>query len=75
MEMRLPKKEFIDKELQQQIEAEKLHWRAVLERLLAIIQFLASRNLALRGSSDKLFHSDNGNFLGIVELLPSLSQY
>lgn len=68
IEMRLSKKVFIDTELQQQIEAEKLHWQAVLERLLAIIHFLASRNLALRGSSDKLFHRENGNFLGLVEL-------
>lgn len=67
-EIRLSKNEFVDKELQGQIEAEKSHWRAVLERLLAIIQYLAARNLPLRGSSDRLFERQNGNFLGLVEL-------
>lgn len=67
-EVRLTKNEFVDKELQQEIELEKSHWRAVLERLLAIVHFLASRNLAFRGSSDRLSDSHNGNFLGLVEL-------
>lgn len=62
-------KQTIDKELQRVIDAEKVHWRAVLERLLAIVQFLAQRNLAFRGSCDKLAQRSNGNFLGLVETL------
>jgi hypothetical protein len=55
-EVRLSKDEFVDKELRRQIEAEKSPWRGILERLLA------AWHLALRGSSDRLFHHQNGNF-------------
>ena len=36
---------------------------------MSITQSLAERNLAFRGSSDKLFQPDNENFLKEVELL------
>lgn len=51
------------------LEAERKRWRDVLTRLLSITQSLAERNLAFRGSSDKLYQPDNGNFLREVELL------
>ncbi|XP_056466856.1 uncharacterized protein LOC130405715 [Gadus chalcogrammus] len=51
------------------LEAERKRWRDVLTRLISITQSLAERNLAFRGSSDKLFQLDNGNFLKEVELL------
>jgi hypothetical protein len=44
-------------------------WRAVLERLTAIVLFLSRNNLAFRGTSDKLMTKNNGNFLGLTELL------
>jgi len=40
-ERRLKLQETIDKQLQIQIDAEKLRWRAVLERLLTVVNFLA----------------------------------
>jgi len=51
------------------LEAEKNHWRDVLIRLISIIQSLAERNLALRGSVDTLHKVNNGNFLKGVELM------
>lgn len=51
------------------LEAERKRLRDVFKRFIAIIQSLAERNQALRGSSDKLFDPDNGNFLKEVELL------
>lgn len=36
---------------------------------MSITQFLAECNLAFRGASDTLFKPNNGNFLGLVELL------
>ncbi len=51
------------------LEAERKRWRDVLTRLISITQSLAERNLAFRGSSDKLFQPDNRNFLKEVELL------
>jgi hypothetical protein len=40
----------------------------VLERLVAIIQFLGQQCLASRGSSDILHEENNGNYLKLVEL-------
>ena len=51
------------------LEAEKRRWRDVLTRLICIIQSLAERNLALRGSANTLHQQNNGNFLKEVELL------
>lgn len=48
------------------------YWRAVLERLMSITLFLSKYNLGFRGTSDRLMSNNNGNFLGLVELL---SQY
>lgn len=59
----------IDKQLQKQIGDEKSRWVAVLKRMMSIVFFLAGNNLAFRGSSEKLYTPNNGNFLGLVQLL------
>jgi hypothetical protein len=46
-----------------------MHWRGVSELLLDITLYLSGRGLAIRGSSDRLLTAQNGNFLGLVELL------
>uniref|UniRef100_A0A3Q1FCV8 TTF-type domain-containing protein n=1 Tax=Acanthochromis polyacanthus TaxID=80966 RepID=A0A3Q1FCV8_9TELE len=51
------------------IEMEKNRMRDVLTRLASIVQSLAERNLAFRGSVDTLHQVNNGNFLKEVELL------
>ena len=51
------------------LQAERRKWRDILTRLVAIIQSLAERNSALRGTSDRLFQRNNGNFLKEVELI------
>jgi hypothetical protein len=53
----------IDGRIQRLLNAETRHWLAVLERLVAIIQFLGQQCLALRGSSDILHEENNGNYL------------
>ncbi|XP_068108911.1 zinc finger MYM-type protein 1-like [Hyperolius riggenbachi] len=53
----------------EQIRKEKLHWRAVLTRILAIVQYLAENNSAFRGKNEKLYTPNNGHFLGLVEML------
>lgn len=65
----LKKCEGVDRKLQLQIQAETKHWQNVLERIVDIIQFLAQNDLPFRGSVDKLFKRNNGNFLGLVQLL------
>jgi hypothetical protein len=59
----------VDAALQEQILSEVMHWHGSLERLLDITLYLSGRGLAFRGSSDRLFTAQNGNFLGLVELL------
>ena len=48
---------------------ERSFWRNVLERLIDIVIFLSERNLAFRGSNEILKSPQNGNFLGLFELL------
>ncbi|GAA6090969.1 zinc finger MYM-type protein 1-like [Tachysurus ichikawai] len=69
LEVRLAKGLTIDKLEMTLAEAERNRWREVLTRLVAIIQSLAERNIALRGSTDTLNKPDNSNFLKEVELM------
>ena len=48
---------------------ERSFWRNVLERLIDIVIFLSERNLAFRGSNEILGSPQNGNVLGLFELL------
>lgn len=50
-------------------EAERNRWYDVLSQLVAVIQSLAERNMALRGSTETVNKPDNGNFLKEVELM------
>lgn len=67
--LHLSKQKTIDATEMALLEAEKNRWRDVLIRLISIIQSLAERNLALRGSVDTLHQANNGNFLKEVELI------
>lgn len=69
LELRLRKGKTIDQQELTLLEEERKRWRNVLTRLISIILSLASRNLAFRGSSQRLYEPDNGNFLKEVELL------
>lgn len=59
----------IDSSLQIQMSKEIRHWNNVLHRLLILVQFLGSQNLAFRGSSNVLHTQNNGNFLKLVEAI------
>jgi len=59
----------IDASHQKRIKEEEKRWQQVLERIAAVILFLAERNLAFRGSKEYLNNPRNGNFLGFIELL------
>ena len=68
LEVNLNKHEGIDSAYQNMILIEIRRWRQIFERLLGIVQFLAQHNMAFRGSSERLYEVNNGNFLGLVEL-------
>ncbi|KAL4083493.1 hypothetical protein QTP88_028809 [Uroleucon formosanum] len=69
LQTRMMQGKTIDDENQTLIRKETKHWKAVIERIISLIQTLGMQNLALRGSSDKLYEFDNGNFLKFIELL------
>lgn len=46
---------------------EKRHWESVLKRIIGIIKFLSSQNIAFQEWSDRLYERNNGNFLKLVE--------
>lgn len=59
----------IDSDLQVQLNKEKEYWREVLRRLVSVIKYLAARGLPFRGDTETFGHPNNGNYLGILELL------
>ena len=63
------KKVSICKDLEEQKESDRKYWCKVLARVLSVIKFLSLRGLAFRGSSVLVGFPQNGNFLGILELL------
>jgi hypothetical protein len=52
----------IDKEQQRYFESEKRRWRAIIERIIAIVQFLAGQCLAFRDKNNESYETNNGNF-------------
>jgi hypothetical protein len=37
--------------------------------IILIVRFLAEHNIAFRGSNSRLYQGNNGNFLGLIEML------
>uniref|UniRef100_A0A7N0THM9 TTF-type domain-containing protein n=1 Tax=Kalanchoe fedtschenkoi TaxID=63787 RepID=A0A7N0THM9_KALFE len=50
-------------------ELQKDHWKNVLLRIICIVKFLAKHSLAIRGTKERLYENNNGNFLGLIEML------
>lgn len=69
LRLRFQKNQTIDKVAQQELEKERERWRKVLLKILLIVKFLAEHNIAFRGSNSRLYEDNNGNFLGLVQML------
>ncbi|KAG2579201.1 hypothetical protein PVAP13_6NG248203 [Panicum virgatum] len=67
--LRLSKNQTIHDYMQREISNEKERWRQVLVRIVSAMKFLAKHNLAFRGSNEKLYQDNKGNFLGTVEMI------
>ena len=65
----MEKKETIDKSIQEHINKEKEHWRAVLLRILAVVKRLVKDNLAFRGENEKIYQERNEIFLSSIEMI------
>ncbi|GJX23566.1 zinc finger MYM-type protein 1-like protein [Tanacetum coccineum] len=72
MRRKLRKNETIDKVAHEQFEKERDHWMKVLLRIISIVKFL---NLAFRGTNRKLHVHNNGNFLGLIEILEEFDPF
>lgn len=59
----------IDKNIVKAAENEAQYWIKVLQRVVSVIRFLAERGLPFRGSNEVIGSANNGNFLGIIELI------
>ena len=69
LERRLQNNLTIDKTLQYQINKDREHWRQVFVRIVSVVSFFCKNNLAFRGSAEKIYEENNGNFLGIIEMI------
>ena len=61
--------------LEEQIKAEQQYWRYVMERIIAVICTLAERGLPFRGSNEQFGSLNNGNFLGLLELIAKFDPF
>lgn len=68
-------KHTIDKELEEQTKKEITHFYQVLQRVVAVLKFLCQRGLALRGHEEKWGSPNNGNFMGIIELISEFDPF
>lgn len=59
----------IESQMDKEMASKVKYWRDLLKRILAVVLFLGERGLAFRGSSNKIDDHNNGNFLGVIELL------
>jgi hypothetical protein len=69
LRLRFQQNQTIDRVAQRELEKEREHWRKVLLRIILIVRFLAEHNIAFRGSNSRLYQGNNGNFLGLIEML------
>ncbi|XP_064122701.1 uncharacterized protein LOC135226949 [Macrobrachium nipponense] len=69
LEARLKEESGIDDQLQRSIQSEKSKWKLILKRILDVVLTLGERGLSFQGESSMICDTNNGNFLGIIELL------
>lgn len=59
----------IDIKWDEEVTQELSYWKTLLERIVKVIVFLAERGLPFRGKDECIGSEQNGNYLGIIELL------
>ncbi|XP_049369583.1 uncharacterized protein LOC125834477 [Solanum verrucosum] len=69
LEFRLHNNKTIDKNIQDQINRDREHWKNVLSRIIFVIKTLERNNLAFRGENEKIYQENNGNFLSLIEMI------
>ena len=64
LQIRLRKNETIDKNIQKQIFKEKIHWKQVLLRIIAIVKCLAKNSISFHEIHERICEDNNSNFFG-----------
>lgn len=62
-------------ELREQFQTECNYWVSVLQRVVAVVKFLAERGLAFRGETHVFGQQNNGNYLGLLELISQFDPF
>ena len=62
-------------QLEKQIQEECDYWEHVFRRVIAVIRTLAERGLAFRGTEERFGSLQNGNFLGLLELISQFDPF
>uniref|UniRef100_A0A8C3HPZ8 Uncharacterized protein n=1 Tax=Chrysemys picta bellii TaxID=8478 RepID=A0A8C3HPZ8_CHRPI len=65
----------LTQKLEEQIKGEREYWQHVLQRVIAVIQTLAECGLPFRGSNGTFGSLQNGNFLGLLELVAQFDPF
>jgi hypothetical protein len=65
----------IDEAIVKQFESEREYWKNVLRRAVSAIIYLCERGLAFRGTTEKFGSRNNGNYLGLLELIAEYDEF
>jgi hypothetical protein len=65
----------IDTQLATQVTDKINYWKAVLHRVVEVITFLGAKGLSFRGDNEQFNKINNGNFLGMLELLAKFDSF
>ena len=65
----------LTQKLEEQIKTERDYWHHVLQRAIAVIRTLSERGLAFRGKNEKFGSPDNGNYMGLLELIAEFDPF
>ena len=59
----------VDSAIVKPLENEQQYWVELLKRIVVVVTFLAERGHPFRGHTELFGQKDNGNYLGLLELL------
>lgn len=65
----------IDRVIMNQTIEEGNYWKKVLRRVVSVIKFLSERGIAFRGTNEKFGSTQNGNYLGLLELVAEYDDF
>lgn len=65
----------VNQQICKQISTETQYWIDVLKRVVAVIKYLSSRGLPFRGYNEVFGVKNNGNYLGLLELISEFDPF